>query len=287
MKRIILIILSLTLLLPSFVYGEGIADAKWIVDRGYFGIGGLELDKKINRAELATVTIRLMGMESDALNYKGKFLFKDIEGFQGGWATPYISLVKEKDIMSGKSKNMFNPSGNVTYVELLTVFMRVLGYEDGIDFINYPDDYYKKALEIGLGDMYISKDKEILREVVLNTMVKALNANIKDKDYTLFNSLNSIPKTDIPMAKITMENIKFNTVISGVFSGELKGKSNFTGYKVILLSKKGNIHGSEVLGRNGKFSIEGFDVGVLAKLNGFKYEVYDQEGNLILESQLQ
>ena len=280
-------ILSLALLLPSFVYGEGTADVKWIVDKGYFGVGGLQLDKKINRASLATVTIRLMGLESEALNYKGKALFKDIENFQGGWATPYASLVKENGLMSGNSKDKFNPGGNVTYVELLTVFMRVLGYKDGMDFINYPDDYYKKALEIGLGDMYISKDEEVLRETVLNTMVKALNTNIKDKDYTLFSNLNSKPKKEAPPVKITMENMKFNTIISGVFSGELKGTSDFTGYRVVLLSKSGSIYESKVLDKSGKFVIDSFDIGVLAKLNGYKYEVYNGQGALVLEGQLQ
>lgn len=287
MKRIILIVLSLALLLPSFIYGEGMAEAKWIVDRGYFGVGGLELDKKINRAGLATVTVRLMGLESEALNYKGKALFKDIDSFQGGWATPYASLVKENGLMSGNSKDTFNPGGNVTYVELLTVFMRVLGYKDGVDFVNYPDDYYKKALEIGLGELHISRDEEVLRETVLNTMVKASNMNIKDKDHTLFSILDTRPIIGTPVITVTMDNLKFNTLISGVFSGELKGTSNFTGYKVVLLSKKGSIHGSEVLGRSGLFSIESFDVSVFTKLNGYKYEVYNKEGILVLEAQLQ
>lgn len=287
MKRIILIVLSLALLLPSFVYGEGIADVKWIVDKGYFGVGGLELDKKINRAGLATVTIRLMGLESEALNYKGKALFKDIDNFQGGWATSYISLVKENGLMSGNSNDKFNPGDNVTYVELLTVFMRILGYEDGVDFVKYPDDYYKKALEIGIGDMYISSNQEVLRETVLNTMVKALNMNIKGKDYTLFSNLNSNPKKETTAIKITMNNMKFNTIISGVFSGELKGDKDFTGYKVVLLSKSGSIYGSKVLGKDGKFVIDSFDIGVLAKLSGYKYEVYNGQGILVLEAQLQ
>lgn len=268
------------------------ADREWIVDKKYFGVGGLSLDKKMNRAELATMTIRLMGLEDAANKYKGKSSFKDVDNFQGGWATPFVNLAKERGLISGKSRDIFNPNGNVTYIELLTIFMRVLGYEDGIDFISYPDDYYKKALEIGLAHMYISPNEEVLRETVLSTMVNALNINLKGKDYTLFVSINSVidkkvSSNESPKEVVTMTNIKFNTIISGVFSGILKGSKDFIGYRVVLLSQDGTIYGDAVLGKNGIFSIDKFDVGTLAKLKGYKYEVYNVEGNLILKAKLQ
>lgn len=285
MKKLILIILSLALLLPSFVYGEGVANEDWVVDMGYFGVGGLDLDKKINRASLATVTVRLMGLEDDALQYKGKSKFKDVNNFQGGWAIPYVSIANDNGIMSGISKDSFNPGGNLKYIEALTVFMRILGYEDGIDFVTYPDDHYKKALEIGLADMHISQNEEVLRKTVLDTMIKTLNLSMKDQDHTLYDSLMSDKET--PLAKTSIGDIKFNTTIAGIFSGVLRGSKDFTGYKVVLLSKNGTIYGNKVLSKDGKFSFEGFDVSVLAKLSGYKYEVYNREGDLVLESQLQ
>lgn len=287
MKRIILIVLSMVLLLPSVVFGEGMADSKWIVDKGYFGVGGQNLDRKMNRAELATVAIRIMGLESEALKYKGKSSFNDVNNFQKGWAIPYIDLAQKNGLIAGNSKDRFNPSGNLTYVELLTVFMRILGYEDGIDFIKYPDDNYKKALEIGLADMYIPGKEEVLRGTVLDTMVKTLNATMKDKDYSLFDSLTSTPKKEVPNINITISDIKFNLLISGVFSGELKGTNDFTGYKIILLSNNGLVYESKILSKSGVFVFNNFDIGILAKLTGYKYEVYNKEGKLIIESKLQ
>lgn len=286
LKRILMFILIMTLLLPSFVYGEGVANRDWIIDKGYFGVGGLNLDKKINRAGFATVTIRLMALEDEALNYKGKPGFTDIENFQDGWAKGYISLAKERGLMSGRSKDIFNPEGYVTYIEMLTVLMRVLGYEDGVDFIKYPDDYLKKALEIGLGDMYTPKDEEVLREVVLDTMIKALNTPMKDRDYTLFQRLDAMPKKETPIVQVKMENLKFNSVVAGTFSGELKGDSDFKGYKVVLLGKNGAIYGDKVLSTDGKFSLSGFDIGVVAKTLGYRYEVYNKDGKLVLQGDL-
>lgn len=297
MKKVLFFILIIVLLLPPIAYGEGVATTNWVVAKGYFGVGGLNLDNKINRASFATVTVRLMGLESEALNYKGKPAFTDIEDFQGGWATSYISIARERGLMSGKSLDKFDPGGNITYLETLVVFMRILGYEDGIDFVSYPDDYYKKALEIGLGDIYIPINEEVYRKTVLDTMVKALNTPVKGKEYTLFQLLNSNVDEDKPMEddtpikteapiKITMENIYFNTIITGAFRGELKGTTDFTGYKVMLLGNNGAIYGSADLGKSGIFSISNFNIGIVAKINGYRYEVYNDEGKLVLQGDL-
>lgn len=278
-----IIILSITLLLPHFAYGEVSKDIGLVVNRGYFGAGGLNLNQKMNRAELATVTIRLMDLVPEAESYKGKAYFKDTTRFQAGWSMPYAALAYEQGIMSGKTKDSFNPSGNVSYVEMLTVLMRILEYKDGIDFVKYPDDYYRKALEIGLADFTIPHNKEVLRETIALTMVKALNMNIKGKDYTLLESLDSVTKKETPTADITISDIIFNTTISGLFSGQLKGINSFTGYRIVLLSKNGTVYGEEILDRTGKFNIAKFDIGILAKLQGYKYELYDNKGSLILE----
>jgi len=283
LKRIILIILVLALLLPSFVFGEGLAKEQWVIDQKLFGVGGLNLDKNMNRAELATVTIRLMGLEKDAKKYKGKSGFKDADDYQDGWARGYIALAKNNNLISGKSKDRFDPSGNLLYVDLLTVFMRVLGYEDGMDFVHYPKDYYDKALEIGLADMYIPGDTVVLRDLVLSTMVKALNTYLRDEDYTLFELLDGLPKEEDPIGDITADSITFNTLVTGVFSGQLKGAKDFTGYKIVLLSGAGNVYDDQILRRNGVFSFSGFDIGILAKLNAYKYEVYNTKGKLVLE----
>lgn len=279
MKKVVILFISLALLLPSLVHGEEVASEDWIIENGYFGRGGLRLDEKISRAELATVIVRLLDLNPKE-NYKSNF--KDIEG----WAAPYIALVEEREIMAGVSKDKFNPSGNVTYTELVTVFMRTLGYKDGVDFYTYPTDYQNKALEIGLADMYIDGNEKVTRAIVLDTMIKTLNANLKSSEVSLFNTLHSKPKVEKTEEDVEVKNLVFNTVVSGVFKGELAGRDDFTGYKVVLLTKNGAVYEQNTLGKSGKFSIDGFDISLMGKLSGYKYEVYDNEGSLILEDEL-
>lgn len=275
MKKVCSIILVVLLLLPNLAFANGV-------------IGPENPNKNLSRAEMATVSVRLLGLESLKGNYNKKGDFKDVKG----WALPYVNIASEMKIMKGSSQNIFNPNGQLTYVEVLTVLMRILGYEDGIDFKKYPTDYYNKALEIGLGDLYI-KDKEVItRSIASDTIDKALELNMKNSDLKLKDNLNrsktEVPKTnDTVVENITISNIQFNSSIVGMFSGELKGSSYFTNYKVELLSKGGQVYETTTLGESGSFSILGFDVGVISQLTGYMYKVYDAKGNMILSSDLQ
>lgn len=267
-------ILALLLILPSFTWANGL-------------IGPENPNKNISRDEMAVVAVRLLGMEGlkDDYNKKGKF--KDVDG----WALPFVNIASENNIMMGKSKDAFGPKANLSYIEVLTVMMRILGYEDGIDFVNYPLDYYNKAMEIGLGDLYIGDKELISRSVVSETIDRALTLNIKDSNLSLGDKLarspSKAPLVDKDLDKnISLDKLVFNKSILGIFSGELKGASDFTNYKLELLSKSGDIYGSETLSKSGDFKITGFDIDLMSKLSGYMYKLYDAKGNIVLSSDL-
>lgn len=288
-KRIFLVcLLLLSLLLPSFAFGETVPkEIKRVVNRGYLGKGGLSLDKDINRAEFATVAVRLMGLEKEAKTYSGKRPFKDVSKFQGGWAVGYTALAHRKGVMRGVSDTSFNPSGKVTYVEMMTVLMRILGYEDGIDFVDYPDDYYEKGLELGLGQVHKKANEKMTRGDVALTIEKLLDMKMKNEDVTLIDKLDKVPKVvEVEEEEITMTDISFNTSITGLFRGKLEGKTDFSGYKVELSSLGGKMYDSTFATKDGKFKIFDFDIGYLSRLEGYKYRVYDDNGNVVLDGQL-
>lgn len=246
----------------------------------------LNLNKNFTRAELATIGVKLSGLTFMVDNKKTSTPFKDVNG----WAAPYVNLAHEMGLMNGVKKYLFNPNGKVTYVELLTVIMRVLEYEDGIDFKKYPEDYYSKALEIGLGNLYIPHDEVVTKEITIKTINKALSLKMKNSGKELSSlqlfipSVTSISDTEgyIVDSKVYLDDLSFNTTLIGVFSGVLKGNSDFSGYKVKLLTKSDNVLESVVLNKNGSFSMEGFDISMFSKLQGYKYEIYSPGGTLVL-----
>lgn len=277
MKRFCSIILVFLVLLPSSTWANGI-------------IGPENPNKSISRAEMATVATRLLGLEGLRDDYDKAGKFKDVDG----WALPFVNIASEKKVMMGTSSDSFNPEGHLTYVEVLTVLMRILGYEDGIDFQSYPKDYYKKALEIGLADLYIDSQEEMTRSISSDTIDRALELNMKNTDIKLREELRLAgtssnagkAPTSTPSGEIGMEDLKFNSSIAGVFSGRLEGLDDFTGYKLELLSGDGQVYGTEVLDKSGDFKITGFDVGTIAKLYGYMYKVFDAQGDVVLSSDL-
>lgn len=255
---------------------------------GIMGQGNLDLNKNLSRAELATIAVRLMGLEYMKDFQRTSTPFKDVQG----WAVPYVNITLDLGLMNGVKRDLFSPNGRVTYVELLTVLMKVLGYEDEVDFKKYPEDYYSKAMEIGLGNLYIPYDEVVTREIAVSTINKALDLKLKDGTVVLSSLQSNYPFNgkvvdskvvdSIIDNKVYLSALSFNTTLVGVFSGVLKGRDDFTEYKVNLLSKSGNVLDSITVNKNGSFSIDGFDINTLSKLQGYKYEIYSPDGTMVL-----
>ena len=81
----------------------------------------------------------------------------------------------------------------------------------------------------------------------------------------------------------------FNTSIIGVFSGKLESDTlrSFNGYKIRLLSSTGKFYKEAKVSSDGSFEITGFDVDLMAKLIGYKYEIIDPSGHIIGGGNLQ
>lgn len=262
-----------------------------VIDRGYMGKGKDDWNSNLNRAELATIAVRLMDLETEAHNYKGNIPFIDVKDFQGGWATSYVALAYRENIVRGISPTKFNPRGQVSYIEMVTVFMRILGYRDGLDFVDYPEDYYTKAISIDLAEVYIDTNQKVTRKDVALTIEKLLDSPMKNADITLAEKLDKKPRPIVKDEKVFMTNVNLNTAIMGMFSGQLYGKDDFKDYKVELISKEDKYgkyekYGETIVEEDGSFKIWGFDTGFIARNRGYRYRVYDGDEKLILEGNL-
>ncbi len=246
-----------------------------------------DLDKNMTRKELATIGVRIKNLENLVKFYEKKDYFKDVKG----WAKPYINLAYSFHIMKGTGKGKFMPDDNITYVELLTVIMRELGYEDGIDFFKYPEDYYNKALEIGLADLYIPHNQVITREIAYDTLSKVYDMKRKDtpnQDSEDYEIKEGIPGTEgYSMDEVTVKDLYFNTSIIGVFSGQLIGLKDFSGYRVELLTQDEVFLKGITLDKSGKFRISNFDTDLGTRLRGYIYRIYDNHGWLVWEDYLE
>ena len=84
---------------------------------------GLELDHALTRAQAATLCVRLLGGEEDALQNPRSSPFTDVPF----WAEPYVSWLYEQEVTIGTGDTTFTPNRPVTHREFCIFLTRALG----------------------------------------------------------------------------------------------------------------------------------------------------------------
>lgn len=111
--------------------------------------GSLGLGDNLTREQFATIAIRLLDKENEADKYKNETMFKDVK--KGSWSAGYINLAAKEELIVGTGDGNFNPQGKITHAEVLTILVRMLGYDNTVDKnIKWPQNYLDKANELKL-----------------------------------------------------------------------------------------------------------------------------------------
>ncbi len=112
---------------------------------------GYQLEKNFTRAEGATMLVRLLGKEEEALaltEYEHPF-----EDVRGHWAEAYVAYCYINRITKGTSKVEFSPEAQMPADEYITLVLRSLGYKNV-----QPDNAGIAAAEYSLADSNIVKN---------------------------------------------------------------------------------------------------------------------------------
>ncbi len=97
----------------------------------------------ITRAEFAKIAIILGGLGQSADVLKGSTTkFSDVAANQ--WYTGYINLAASQGYVKGFPDGTFRPNDKISYGQVVTVLLRVLGYNDNLPG-PWPVDYIAKA----------------------------------------------------------------------------------------------------------------------------------------------
>ncbi len=131
MKKIISIILTFIFLFTFASAQELYTEyANTLNDIGLFKgtENGYELDKTFTRSEGATMIVRLLGKEDEALSaINPSTVFEDVKQH---WSLPYVSYCYNNGITKGTSKTEFSPEVQMTGEEYVTLILRSLGYSN-------------------------------------------------------------------------------------------------------------------------------------------------------------
>lgn len=153
---------------------------------------GYELDRAPDRAEAATMLVRLLGKEEAAKTYYAAnadaFPFTDMDnGYD--WAKPYVAWLYSEGLTSGATATTFEPGNPCTAQQYTTFLMRALGYSDaaGGDFTY--DNAIAFATEKGVVDAYNMDADNFLRDDVVAMSYTALSAAPKSGETDLLTKL--------------------------------------------------------------------------------------------------
>lgn len=130
------------------------------VFQGDEGLGGaFRHGDTLTRAEFAKIVCLLAGVttsaEAEAMRDTPSTIFKDVTT---GWYTGWVQIAGENGFVKGRTNGNFDANANITYQEVATVLLRVVGYDDHLGgngngrVGTWPENYNTKARTVGLTD---------------------------------------------------------------------------------------------------------------------------------------
>ena len=152
------------------------------------GVGGsFAPGKALTRAQFCKLAVTAMGV-TDVSPYASYTIFPDVK--HSHWAAPYINAavrhpeLKEKAIIRGYADGSFGPDKIVSYGEVCTMLLRMLGYKEEDVGPFWPADYIAQAQAIGLTDGVTIADAHaaVKRGDAAVLLLNALNTDKKGEE---------------------------------------------------------------------------------------------------------
>lgn len=130
--------------------------------------GSLGLEDNLTREQFATIVVRLLSKENEVNKFKQDSIFSDVK--KERWSAGYVNIAVKEGLIVGRGDGTFDPQGNITHAEILTVLVRLLGYEKTIDPNKpWPENYISKAIELkmDIGSEFDSKSPALRGDIMM------------------------------------------------------------------------------------------------------------------------
>ncbi len=134
-------------------------------------------EKTITRAEFAKIACVTAGLKSVASGMGGTASpFSDVA--TDHWANGWINVAAAQGYVKGDPAGTFRPEDQITQAEVITVLLRLLGYNDNLAG-EWPSDYIAKAANLGvLDDVTFVAGQAASRGVVAVLAAATLDENV-------------------------------------------------------------------------------------------------------------
>ena len=167
---------------PAIGYAQELFSLELFLGVGVDGDGDpiFALEQELTRLQALVLTIRLLGLEREALAFAGLNPFGDVPE----WGVPYVAFAFEIGLTNGISAELFGSEQLVTTQQFTTFLLRALGYSDTQDRDFTFAQALDKAIEVELyTDELLAElsEGEFSRGDAVIAMVRALLTNVRDE----------------------------------------------------------------------------------------------------------
>lgn len=132
----------------------------------------------LTRAQVCTMIIRTMGLESSVTSYMYQSLFRDVKNTM--WHAGYVNLAYGQGIINGYGNGYFGPDDDITYGQFVTIVLRLLGYTEKDIGRIWPTDYIVFAGDLGIDEnVSLSANDPVTRGDAAVLLYNALMAKAK------------------------------------------------------------------------------------------------------------
>ncbi len=140
--------------------------------------GEFKPDDMISREQFARLIIATADEDYKAEIYKKTTVFPDIASSR--WSSGFVNAAVKLGYMKGMLDGKFHPTDGVTYAQVCTVLVKMLGYSDSDLSGTWPQSYLVKAKEIGLSDgVNLTSNDQIPRWAVAVMLDNMLDCSLK------------------------------------------------------------------------------------------------------------
>lgn len=112
--------------------------------------GGFQPNANITRAEFAKIAVLISNLGDAADSVKNSVSqYSDVPA--GVWYTGYVNMASAQGFFKGYADGSFKPNANINMAEVITVLLRIAGYDDNL-VGSWPFDYIAMASKRGITD---------------------------------------------------------------------------------------------------------------------------------------
>ena len=156
----------------------------------------------------------------------------------GHWAEDAVNHMRKLGIANGVGENKFNPEGNITVAEFVSLIVRAMRYDkaDNVSDDNWYSQTMAQASQNGLltDKMLSEPERAITREEMAYVSAKAIGETISDFDISIYSDAGTVSE----FARAAVGVASYHGIIEGMDDGTLQPLGNATRAQAIVIVKR-------------------------------------------------